>query len=112
MSANRGKTLTCLVSRDPSAKNGKAKDDGKTIETYELSIPVGWIFHRHWRFDRLNFLAWYYRYPKDLPLATESHCYRTSVIENTLRGLERIPRKGEVPPELKLIQSKKIIEIL
>ena len=112
LSANRSKALTCLVSRDPSAKNGKAKDDGKTMETYELSIPrLDGYFTGTGDLIASNFLAWYYRYPKDLPLAMEKAIATVQgVIENTLRGIERIPRKGEVPPELKLIQSKKIIE--
>ena len=125
---DNGKTLTSLVSKKRMRKNinnnnnndnnstttttSNSTNDENNMEVYELTIPkLDGYFTGTGDLIASNFLAWYYRYPNDLPLAMEKAVATVQgVIETTLSTIDKIPKKGEVPPELKLIQSKKIIE--
>jgi pyridoxine kinase len=116
---DNGKMLTLLVSKMKNARNNSKSnenhnnnDNNNNMEVYELTIPkLDGYFTGTGDLIASNFLAWYYRYPNDLPLSMEKAVATVQgVIETTLRTVRKLPEKGEAPPELKLIQSKTLIE--
>jgi pyridoxine kinase len=104
-----GNSLVLMVSKDTS--NGK--------EAFELSVPkLNGYFTGTGDLIASNFLAWYYRYPDNIPLALELAASTVQgVLVNTIEYAKEHPPsslvgkgRGNPPPELRLVQSKRQIE--